>query len=287
VAFDYAVQMSRDLRLSDGRTLRIHDSAGVDNVSPDAVTILWHHGSPQTGAALEPLRIAAAERGVRLLSYGRPSYGGSSPRPGRNVASAASDVEQVVNALGIERFAVMGASGGGPHALACAALLPERVSAVACLASLAPFDADGLDYFDSMVGDGASLRAAAAGRRSREIFAETDEFDPATFTAADYAALGGRWASLGSDVAAASGAGPDGLIDDDVAYVQPWGFDVADITAPVLLVQGGEDRVVPPAHADWLVRHCQRPELWFRPHDSHISVLDACPLAMDWLLERV
>jgi pimeloyl-ACP methyl ester carboxylesterase len=286
MACDYAVQMSSDLLLRDGRTLRIHDSSQVGISAPDRITIVWHHGSPQTGAALEPLLDAAAERGVRLVSYGRPSYGGSTPRPGRNVASAAHDVEQVANALGIERFAVMGASGGGPHALACAALLPDRVSAVACLASIAPFNAEGLDYFGGMAGNGAALRAAAAGRHAREFFAETDEFDPETFTAADYAALDGRWASLGSDVAAASSEGPDGLIDDDVAYVQPWGFALADITAPVLLVQGGEDRVVPPAHADWLLRHCQRPELWFRPLDSHISVLDACPLAMEWLLER-
>lgn len=282
----YAVQMSSDLRLRDGRMLRIHDSGEVGDGSPAAFTIFWHHGSPQTGAALEPLLDAAAKRGVRLVSYARPSYGGSTRQPGRNVASAASDVEQVVDALGIERFAVMGASGGGPHALACAALLPERVSAAACLASLAPFGAEGLDYFGGMIGDGAALRAAVAGRQARETFAQTEVFDSATFTAADYAALDGRWASLGSDVAVASSAGPDGLIDDDVAYVQPWGFDLADISVPVLFVQGGEDRVVPPAHADWLARHCLRPELWLRPRDSHISVLDACPLAMDWLLER-
>jgi pimeloyl-ACP methyl ester carboxylesterase len=84
-----------------------------------AFTVVWHHGSPRTGALLEPLQSAAARRGIRLLSYGRPSYGGSSPRPGREVASAAADVAQLADVFGVARFAVMGASGGGPHALAC------------------------------------------------------------------------------------------------------------------------------------------------------------------------
>jgi pimeloyl-ACP methyl ester carboxylesterase len=82
---------------------------------------------------------------------------------------------------------------------------------------------------------------------------------------------------------AAGEAGPDGLIDDDVAFASPWGFDVAQAAAPVLVVQGGEDRVVPPAHAYWMARHVARPELWLRPRDGHVSVLDAVPVAMDWL----
>lgn len=257
--------------------------------------MLWHHGSPQTGAPLVPLLSAAAERGIRLLSYGRPSYGGSSPHPGRDVASAASDVEQIADALGLARFAVMGASGGGPHALACAALLPTRVSSVACLASLAPFlanrangadGADGpgaIDWFGGMASDGASLRAALAGRPAREHHERTTVFDPASFIARDYTALAGPWSSLSADAGKAAAAGSDGLIDDDLAFVAPWGFDVASITAPVLLIHGGQDRVVPPAHSEWLHRRLPRSELWSRPDDGHISILEACPSALDWL----
>jgi pimeloyl-ACP methyl ester carboxylesterase len=274
------VVSSHDLRLQDGRVLRVHDS-GEGRVA-DAFTILWHHGSPQTGALLAPLLSAAAERGIRLLSYGRPSYGGSTPQPGRNVASAAADVAQLADAFGLARFAVMGASGGGPHTLACAALMPERVTGVACLASLAPFDADGIDWFAGMVDDSA-LRAAVLGREARAHYEETAEFDPAIFTERDHAMFDGVWSALGDDVGEASAAGADGLIDDDVAFVTPWGFNVTDITAPVLIVQGGQDRVIPPAHGDWLLRHCQKAELWFRPNDGHISILDACPVAMDWL----
>ena len=270
---------SRDVRLRDGRTVRVHDSADGD----DSFTIVWHHGSPQTGALLEPLRLAAAERDIRIISYGRPSYGGSSALAGRNVASAASDVAQIADALGVARFAVMGASGGGPHALACAALLPTRVTGVACLASLAPFEAEGIDWFGGMFADGVSLRAAVQGRAARELYEETAEFDSETFTSADFALLAGSWASLGADAGAASSDGSDGLVADDLAFVAPWGFDVAEIAAPVLLVQGGEDRIVPPSHADWLLNHLERAELWLRPKDSHVSILDSCPLAMDWL----
>ena len=101
-----------ELRLADGRTLCAYDTGGAE-----APALVWHHGSPQSGAPLTPLVEAATRRGIRLVSYGRPSYGGSTPQPGRDVASAAGDVAQLADALGLDRFAVMGASGGGPHAL--------------------------------------------------------------------------------------------------------------------------------------------------------------------------
>jgi pimeloyl-ACP methyl ester carboxylesterase len=267
----------RDVAVGDGRTVRAYDSG-----AGDALTIVWHNGSPHTGALLEPLLAAAAARGIRLVTYARPSYGGSTPAPGRDVAAAAGDVAAVADAFGIERFATMGASGGGPHALACAALLGRRVTAVACLASMAPYT-DELDWFAGMRAPGA-LRAAREGREARAGFAETDAFDPESFTAADWAALQRTWRSLGQDAMAAEQAGPDGLIDDDVAFARPWGFDVQAIGVPALFVQGGEDRVVPAAYAEWLARRCPTSELWVRPRDGHVSVLDACPVAMDWLL---
>lgn len=270
---------TREVQLTGGRVLRVHDT-GVRG-GPASLTLVWHHGSPQTGALLEPLVSAAGERGIRLVSYGRPGYGGSSARPGRAVGSAADDVRHVADALGVERYAVMGASGGGPHALACAALLPDRIVGAVCLAGLAPLT-DAFDWYAGMVSDGG-LRAAVDGRAARARYAASEVFDPNVFTPADWAALKGSWSSLGADARRAGSAGPDGLIDDDVAFVTPWGFDVAGIAAPVLLVQGGQDRVVPPAHVEWLVRACPSAELWLRPRDGHISVLDAIPVAMDWL----
>jgi pimeloyl-ACP methyl ester carboxylesterase len=128
------------------------------------------------------------------------------------------------------------------------------------------------------------LRAAREGRSARAEHAETAEFEVTSFTDADWAILQGAWSSLGQDAMRAGQAGHDGEIDDDVAFASPWGFDLAAVEAPVLLAQGGEDRVIPPSHAYALLRALPRPELWLRPLDGHVSILHACPLALDWLL---
>lgn len=268
--------VQRDIAVGDGRILRVHDSGGA---GPAAV---WFHGSPQTGALLDPLLAAAEQRGLRLVSYGRPSYGGSSPLRGRDVASAAADVTAIADALGLSRFAAIASSGGGPHALACAALLPGRVTAVVLLGGIAPLT-DEYDWFDGMA-DPSGLRAAQAGQVARAEHARTAQFDPASFVPADYTALRGRWGSLSEDVARANADGPDGLIADDLAYVSPWGFDLAEIAAPVLLAHGADDRVVPPAHARWMAARIPAATLWLRAGDGHISVLDAVPAALDWIL---
>jgi pimeloyl-ACP methyl ester carboxylesterase len=275
---------SRTLKLNDGRTLVVYDTGPARGARSGALTIVWHHGSPQTGALLEPLIAASAARGIRLASYARPSYCGSSPNVGRDVASAAADVAELADAVEIDRFAVMGASGGGPHALACAALLSDRVNAAVTFASPAPF-VDEYDWYAGMVASDG-LRAASEGRDARARYAAVEEFNPNSFTAADWAALRDTWAALGRDAEAAGEAGADGLIDDDVAFTLPWGFDVSAISVPLLVVQGGEDRVIPATHADWLVRNCPTAELWLRPREGHVSVLDAVPVAMDWLLEQ-
>jgi pimeloyl-ACP methyl ester carboxylesterase len=218
------------------------------------------------------------------VSYDRPGYGGSTPDPGRDVASAATLTAAVADALGIDRFAVFGHSGGGPHALACGALLPRRVLGVVSAAGLAPYDADGLDWFAGMAASGvASLRAAAAGREVKERFeASGVEYDP-EFTEADFAALTGDWSWFDDVVGPAVQAGPAALIDDDLAYVGPWGFDPGDVTAPVLLLHGGRDRVVPDSHAEWLARRCPAAELRRSPDDGHISIITSAPSALDWL----
>ena len=275
----------RDLRLDDGRTLHVYDT-GPDG-SQERLAVVWHHGTPNIGAPPEPLFPAAARLGLRWVSYDRPGYGGSTPKPGRDVASAAADVSSIADALGIARFAVMGHSGGGTHALACGALLPDRVLGVVSVAGLAPFGAQELDWFAGMAASGvASLRAAAAGRAEKERYEQSGaQYDP-EFTSADQEALAGEWSWLIGVVRAAQESLPGPLIDDDLAYVGPLGFDPADVRAPVLLLHGGRDRVVPSSHGKWLARRCPSAELWLRPEDGHISVLRSGEAALEWLRER-
>jgi len=270
------------LTVADDRTLEVHDSTnGVE--AP--LTVIWHHGSPQTGAPLGPHLRSASARDIRWISFARAGYGATSALANRSVADGAADVEQIADALGLGRFAVMGASGGGPHAIAAAALLGDRVFAAATFATLAPYTTE-FDWFAGMAGGGPALVSALQGRAAREDFEATAEFDGESFNARDYAALSDGWVSLDEDVQLAGAAGSAALIDDDLAFVTPWGIELDSIAAPVLLAHGGDDRVVPAAHSRWLVDRLPDAELWFRPRDGHISILDASTLALDWLVQR-
>jgi pimeloyl-ACP methyl ester carboxylesterase len=264
-----------DLQLGE-RLLHVYDVG-------EGVPVFWHHGTPNLGLPPEPL----FRPGVRWVSYDRPGYGGSTAVPGRTVESAATDTSHIADALGISKFAVFGHSGGAPHALACAALLPDRVTAVVAGAPLAPFGADGLDWFAGMVASAeASLRAAAAGREEKERYeASGAEYDM-EFNEADLATLRGAWSWFGKVVEPALANGPGPLIDDDLAYVTPWGFDPASITVPTLLLHGDRDGINPPSHGQWLASRIPGAELRLTPGDGHISVLDHAPAALDWLLGR-
>ena len=274
-----------DLALDDGRILHVYDTGTGDR--PAGLAVFWHHGTPNTGAPPAPLFAAAAERGIRWISHDRPGYGGSTPQPGRDIASAAADVASVADALGIDRFAVMGHSGGGPHALACAAVMPGRVVAAVCMSGLAPFGAPGLDWFADMTPSGAAeLRAAAAGRAALEAHFASAEFDPDMFTPADHAALSGAWSWIETVVDQALESDQGGMVDDDLAYVAAWGCDPGQVSTPILFVHGGQDRIVPSSHSQWLADRCRLAELWLRPGEGHVSVLSASVAALDWLRQR-
>jgi pimeloyl-ACP methyl ester carboxylesterase len=273
-----------DLKLSDGRTLHIYD-AWADGGA--RLAVFWHHGTPNLGAPPDPLLPAAAQRGIRWVSYDRPGYGGSTPHPGRDLAAAAADVAGIADALGIGQFAVMGHSSGSGYALACGALLAERVLGVVGVAGLAPFHAEGLDWFAGMGAAGAAdLRAAAQGRAALEDHLAATDFDPEQFTPADHAALAGAWSWLGEVAGQALEGGLGGMVDDDLATVAPWGFYPGQVRPPVLLLHGGQDRVAPSSHAKWLASRIPSAELWLRPDDGHISVLNSAAAAMGWLREH-
>ena len=171
----------------------------------------------------------------------------------------------------------------------CGALLPERVLGVVIVAGLAPFGAEGLEWFAGTAASGvASLRAAAEGRAAKERYeASGAEYDSEMFAPADRAALSGAWGFWLADVVGpAVEAGPGGLIDDDLAYVAPWGVDPAQVIAPILFLHGGRDRVVASSHGEWLARRCPSAELRLCSDDGHVLVLNSSAAAMDWLREH-
>jgi pimeloyl-ACP methyl ester carboxylesterase len=275
-----------DLELSDGRTLHYYDTG--DGAGDGRVAVFWLHGTPNIGTPPEPLFAAAARSGLRWVSYDRPAYGGSSPLPDRDVAAAAVDVAAIADALGIDRFAVLGHSGGGPHALGCGALLPGRVLAVVSAAAPAPPGAQDLDWFAGWSPGGvAEQRAARAGRAALEAYLPSAEFDPETFTPGDYAALEGEWSWFGDVVGKALEHGHEGMVEDLLAGAWAWGFALAELTVPVLILHGSADRMVPAAHGEWLAAHCPGAELRLIADAGHITVLDSVPAALEWVRARV
>jgi pimeloyl-ACP methyl ester carboxylesterase len=279
-----------DVSPGGGRVLHVYDTgpaeAGTAGAGDARLPVFWLHGTPMIGAPPAPLFPAAAEHGVRWVSYDRPGYGGSSPVPDRDVVSGAADVAVIADALGLDSFAVLGQSGGGPYALACAVLLPDRVIGAVSLSGRAPYPADGLDWLAGMrPGSAAELHATLAGRDVlAALLASEDDFDPEMFTPADRAALAGDWKWISTVVGPALEQGTDGLIDDALASVRPWGFDPAAITVPVLLVHGTADRVMPSAHSEWLARRIgASAELVLVKDAGHISIFLSAPDAIAWL----
>jgi pimeloyl-ACP methyl ester carboxylesterase len=275
---------SRRLTLPDGRTAVFHDTGGADADAARGV-LVWHSGTPHTGRIPGAVAAPAAERGLRVVSVARPGYGGSTRLVGRSVADAARDVLAVLDHLGVERFATAGSSGGGPHALALAALAGDRATAVATFAAVAPYHADDPGWFAGMADPGA-LRAATEGLSARAAYEETAEFDESVFTAADWAALDGDWGELGADAQAAGEWGGGGAVDDDCAFVFDWGTDIRSITARALIVQGEDDRMIPAGHATRILTLLPDATSWWFAGDGHVSVLRAFPHALDWLIEH-
>jgi len=248
------MQQRLTVRAGDGRSLDV-----LVTGQPDGLPVVYHHGTPGGVAVYQPMIAAAADRGLRVVLYGRPGYGSSTPQSGRRVADAATDVAAILDALGAGQFVTVGWSGGGPHALACARLQADRCLAAATLAAVAPYSADGLEWLAGMAGEQdltaileavAPLLADISGDQLAEGIGDLA-------SAADKAALQGELAEW---VAAMFRAGLQGGIagwrDDDLAFTRDWGFAVAAAgsTTPVSVWQGDQDWMIPFAHGEWLAK---------------------------------
>jgi pimeloyl-ACP methyl ester carboxylesterase len=237
--------------------------------------------------------------GVRLITFDRPGYGHSDRLETRTVADVVPDVEAIADALEVDQFAVLGRSGGGPHALACAALLPDRVTRAGILVSLAPWAADGLDWFAGMSDSNvleyrsaasepealtaALVRTAAAIRVNPSshvttLGPELPESDQRMMADVCLREL------LAQNYAEALQDSADGWIDDSLAFCSPWGFEPADIKVPVLIWHGQEDVFSPVAHSRWLANQIPNASIVIQPGAAHFAAFEVMPDILAWLI---
>jgi pimeloyl-ACP methyl ester carboxylesterase len=281
------------LSLPDGRDIDVRVSGPAGGVP-----LVFHHGTPGAATPIRALQRAAHVRGLRLVTISRPGYGGSDRQPGRRVADVAVDTAAVLAELGAERCLVAGWSGGGPHALACAARLGPAAAALV-IAGVAPYDADGLDWLAGMGQDNVDeFGAALAGEEALRPYLTAAREELARATAddlitsldsllpdVDRAVLTGEFAE---DTLAGFREGlrdgVDGWLDDDLAFTRPWGFTLAEAAVPVIIWQGTKDLMVPFAHGRWLAEHMPEAAAHLEDGEGHLSIALG---AMDRMLDEL
>jgi pimeloyl-ACP methyl ester carboxylesterase len=277
----------------DGRRLTVEEWG-----DPHGHPVFLLHGTPGSRVGPRPRGAVLYRRGIRLLAYDRPGYGGSDRLVGRAVGDAAADVGAVADALGVDRFAVIGRSGGGPHALACAALLPHRVTRAAVLVGIAPRDAAGLEWHAGMTPANRKAYAIADSGTDRltewyETRAAAARANPASMmafldpqlSAADRRVVSdfGIKTMLESNFVEAFRESAAGWIDDTLAFITPWGFDLDRIEAPVLLWHGTEDVFAPIGHSRWLAERIRHAAFVVSRGAAHFGAVAVLPQVLSWV----
>ncbi|MCX4551986.1 alpha/beta hydrolase [Streptomyces sp. NBC_01387] len=283
------------VRATDGRHLTVERLG-----DPRGRPVFLLHGTPGSRLGPAPRGMVLYQRRMQLIAFDRPGYGGSDRLPGRSVADVAQDVRAIADALGLDKFAVVGRSGGAPHALACAALLPDRVTRAAALVTLAPRDAVGLDWFEGMAAsnvreytsasDDPDALVARLVPRSAEIrrnpvrlldqlFSDLTDSDRRVVNDAGVRAM------LLRNYQEALRTSPYGWIDDALAFSRPWGFDPAGIRSPIMLWHGVKDVFSPVGHSRWLAGQIPGATAVLEPAAAHFDALHALPRVLNWLLD--
>lgn len=269
---------------ADGRQLQVLTTSGSATA-----TVVLHMGTP-AGLVPLPSQLVGGCR-CRIVSYARPGYGKSTPRPGRTVADAANDTATILDALEIDSFVTAGWSGGSPHALACAALLPDRCRATASVAGFAPIDAGVEDWSGTKTdlarkGDDEEFAATVEAERAVAVAARADDMSAMFSSEPDQAVLTGDYAEwLAAVVRSAYASGVSGAGDDWRAYARGWGFELRDAQR-VAIWHGDRDDVVAPACANWLAKQIPNALLRILPDEGHISIGLELPTIIDDLLIR-
>ena len=286
-----AVNEEGTARAPDGRTLAFFQRGAAEGVP-----VIVCHGTPGSRLARHPDPELYERHGVRMVAYDRPGYGGSDPMPGRSVADAAADVAAIADELGFERFAVVGGSGGAPHALACGALLGDRVLRVGALVTPAPSDTD-FDFFDGLADlNVKEFNAALEGREAIEAFvqkyvdalrsdpdgvidqiaSELPEIDREVASREEFRVI------TREQFLEAVRQGVSGWADDDLAFAKPWGFEPEDVEAEVALWQGELDVLAPRSHGEYVASRLPNARFEIVQGHGHFLV-DEWSTVLDWL----
>lgn len=267
----------------------------------DGLPLVVHEGTPIGLVISTGLADAAAERGLRVVQAARPGYEGSTPRPGRRVSDVAQDTVAVLAALGADTFVSIGFSGGGPHSLACAALLPGRCLAAASVAGIAPYGAEGLDFMGGMGPENVEeFTLAVRGADALTPFLEKEATVLGQVTGeqivgalsglisqADEAVITGEFADgLAAGLRGAVSTGIEGWRDDDLAFTVDWGFGPAALAGRATIWQGDQDYMVPFAHGQWLAARIPGARVHLEPGAGHLTMtVTAIDRILDDLLD--
>jgi len=269
------------IQLADGRRLDMRVSGPADGLP-----LVFHHGTPGAATPVRAVERAAHARGLRLVTTSRPGYGESDRQPGRSVADVVDDTAAVLAEIDAERCLVAGSSGGGPHALACGARLGQAAG-VLVIAGVAPYDAPGLDWmagmgadnieeFSAALGGEAELESFLQGVREQLTDITADEVAASLDTLlsdVDRAAVTGEYAEdLAARFREAVRMSVAGWLDDDLAFMRPWGFSLDEISVPVMIWQGSDDLMVPFAHGQWLARQLPAASAHLVNGEGHVSI---------------